>query len=93
MPFEILIANFSSKEVQLDRKQIVSQGMRISQTLHEIAPQVSRQFFSTILAVPVLEEEEDGTDHPITGTPSDGENDSEPVKLAPLHENLQPKEE
>ena len=55
MPFEILITNFSSKEVQLDREQIVAKGMRTSQTLLEMAPQVSREFVSTILAVPVFD--------------------------------------
>ena len=93
VPFEILIANFSLKEVKLNRKQIVAQGMRTSQTLQEMAPQVSRDFVSTILAMPVLDGEADGTEHSTTGTPSDREDDSKPIRLAPLHENLQPDEE
>ena len=57
-PFEILLANFTTKEVVLNRGQIVAHGTRTSSALHQLTPQLSKQFVASILAIP---EPEPGT--------------------------------
>lgn len=53
-PFEILLANFSPKEVALCRGQIVAHGTRTSAALHQLTPQASKEFVASILAIPSI---------------------------------------
>ena len=54
-PFDILLANFTPKEVTLCRGQIVAHGRRTSAALHQLTPQVSKDFVATVLAIPEIE--------------------------------------